>query len=416
MVVTTNFDRLIERALADVGIEATVIASEADAAEAAPLHTMQTVIVKVHGDRRSPNLRNTVAELESYEPNLEALVTQVFSEYGLLVVGWSGEWDPALRSLLMENQPKAFSTFFAHRSSLSATTEQLIKSRAAIPLQIEDADSFFENLHEKVEAILATRPDPAEVSAARLKLLMADPKHRIRLQDLVMNSVERLIEETSVDRYPTEVSGSDDVVQEFSTRLTSLEEKASEVMSLLGTLAFYADTEAHDQLLLRAITRLATPTFKAGGKVILIPLQRYAATLCLNAVGVASLAAGRLKAVATALATVRGRDETSTEPTPIAYWLTPGVVIDERALKTADPDLARRKTAVSDHVFDVIFPVLSPLIPSKDDIEGFFDDFEYLMGIAGLEATDGRWGPAGRFVWRRQYPHRGQVDGVVHRH
>jgi len=60
--------------------------------------------------------------------------------------------------------------------------------------------------------------------------------------------------------------------------------------------------------------------------------------------------------------------------------------------------------------------VLSPLIPSPEDLEGYFDDFEYLMGLAGLQATDGRWGPAGRFTWRRQYRSRGAVDGVIDRY
>ena len=47
------------------------------------------------------------------------------------------------------------------------------------------------------------------------------------------------------------------------------------------------------------------------------------------------------------------------------------------------------------------------MIRAQDDLEGFFDDFEYLMGLAGFEATERRWWPAGRFIWRRRYANRG---------
>jgi hypothetical protein len=198
VIVTTNFDRLIERALSDAGVEPTVIASAADAETAAPLHTMSAVVIKVHGDRRSPNIKNTLAELERYEPALEDLVSQVFREYGLVFVGWSAEWDAALRQLLIDHQPSVFTTFFAHRGTPGRKGQELIKARMAVPIAIEDADSFFDELSQSVAAIAPSRPDPSAVSTARLKMLMADPKHRIQMHDMVMDAVERLIESTSV--------------------------------------------------------------------------------------------------------------------------------------------------------------------------------------------------------------------------
>jgi hypothetical protein len=414
VIVTTNFDRLIERALSDVGIEPTVIASEADAQGAAPLHTMSAVVIKVHGDRRSPNIRNTVAELESYEPALEELVAQVFSEYGLVVVGWSAEWDAALRKLLVDHQPSVFTTFFAHRGPPGHGGQEVMKARMAIPVPIEDADSFFDDLVESVAAIAAARPEPSAVSQARLKLLMADTTHRIQLQDAVMEAIERLIAATSVEFFPTSGMATEDVVAVFGERLKSIETLSEEVVGLLSTLAYYADTDAHDQLLLKALTRLGSRKTKGDGFDILIPLQRYHATLSLYAAGIASIAAERLVAVATALATVAGMDETMVKAHGIGWWLAPLVVIDETALRSVDPDLSKRRTAVSDYVYELLSEALSPLIRSRDELEGFFDDFEYLMGLAGLEAS-GRWGPSGRFMWRRDSANRGSKDGVVDR-
>jgi hypothetical protein len=208
----------------------------------------------------------------------------------------------------------------------------------------------------------------------------------------------------------------DTVVTVFAERLRAIESLSSEVVGLMSTLAYYADTESHDALLLKALTRLGSPTTKSGGFPLLASLQRYHATLSLYAAGTASIAAERPDAVATALATVAGRDETTTEPLGIGWWLAPSSVIDEAALKNAVPDLANRQTAVSDYMYDTLREELSPLIRDQDDLEGFFDDFEYLMGLAYLEASDGRWAPAGRFIWRQtMYPHRGPIEGVVDR-
>jgi NAD-dependent SIR2 family protein deacetylase len=50
VVVTTNFDRLIENALREAGVEPTVIASDDAIAGATPLVHSKCTVIKVHGD------------------------------------------------------------------------------------------------------------------------------------------------------------------------------------------------------------------------------------------------------------------------------------------------------------------------------------------------------------------------------
>jgi hypothetical protein len=75
------------------------------------VHAKCTVI-KVHGDYLDARIKNTDAELEAYSPAMNGLLDQVFDNFGLLVVGWSGEWDTALRDAIQ----RAPSRRYANRS------------------------------------------------------------------------------------------------------------------------------------------------------------------------------------------------------------------------------------------------------------------------------------------------------------
>jgi hypothetical protein len=57
--------------------------------------------VKVHGDHLDPNLKDTVSELDYYDPAIDQLRNRVFDEYGLTICGWAGNWDKALRVALL---------------------------------------------------------------------------------------------------------------------------------------------------------------------------------------------------------------------------------------------------------------------------------------------------------------------------
>ena len=97
VVVTTNFDQLLEQAIREAGATPAVIASPASARSAMPLAHSGPTVIKVNGDYLSPDFKNTVQELESYEPAMDRLLDEVFDQYGLVVCGWSAKWDKALR-------------------------------------------------------------------------------------------------------------------------------------------------------------------------------------------------------------------------------------------------------------------------------------------------------------------------------
>jgi hypothetical protein len=70
VIITTNFDRLLETALRDEGIEPTVIRSDDDLKGAVPLIHTRCCIFKIHGDYLDTRIRNTEIELSSYSSEL----------------------------------------------------------------------------------------------------------------------------------------------------------------------------------------------------------------------------------------------------------------------------------------------------------------------------------------------------------
>ena len=68
VIVTTNFDRLLETALESAGVTPAVIATADQVAGALPLAHSGCTVVKVHGDYLDARIRNSDRELAEYEP------------------------------------------------------------------------------------------------------------------------------------------------------------------------------------------------------------------------------------------------------------------------------------------------------------------------------------------------------------
>jgi hypothetical protein len=84
-----------------------------------PAHAKATVI-KLHGDYADLEQRNTADELAEYPEALAAYLGRVLDEYGLIVSGWSAEWDTALVRALEEMRSRRYPLFW---SSLSTSAE-----------------------------------------------------------------------------------------------------------------------------------------------------------------------------------------------------------------------------------------------------------------------------------------------------
>lgn len=116
------------------------------------------------------------------------LLDRIFDEFGLIVCGWSAEWDNALYAAIMRAPSRRFTTYWAAKGEITERARKLIDARAAREISIENADNFFSAVHEQVEAINEfSRPHPLSTQAAvtTLKRYLSEPRYRIQLSDFV---------------------------------------------------------------------------------------------------------------------------------------------------------------------------------------------------------------------------------------
>ena len=202
VIVTTNFDRLMETALREIGIEPTVITSPDSLQGAEPLTHSPCYTLKLHGDYKDARILNTDEELNAYPDSYNEVLDRIFDEHGLIVCGWSGEWDHALRSVIERAKNRRYPMFWASRGELKGKAEDLCRARKGITVSISDADSFFGNLVEQVEALARSQrqnPIGVEMLVSRAKRYLSKPEHRIQLVDLVSEEVERVISRLDQD-------------------------------------------------------------------------------------------------------------------------------------------------------------------------------------------------------------------------
>jgi hypothetical protein len=145
VIITTNFDHLMEAALGEIGIAPTVISTPDQETGALPLIHTKCCLFKVHGDYLDSRIRNTAEELSNYPAEFNSLLDRIFDEFGLIVCGWSAKWDQALKVAILRAKSRRFSTYWAARSAPTDAADQLIKHRGAYLLKIADANAFSAN-------------------------------------------------------------------------------------------------------------------------------------------------------------------------------------------------------------------------------------------------------------------------------
>ena len=401
VIVTTNFDRLLEAALTNADVEPSVVSSPSGAAGALPITHSSCTIIKVHGDYLSPDLKNTYEELAAYDPVIDRLLDEVFDQYGLIVCGWSGTWDAALRNAILRAPGRRFATYWLHRGTVSPEAQEIIGHRDAISVTIQDADSAMEDLIEKVQALAAVtdqRPADTAVAVAQLKRYLPDPVHRIRLHDLVMSEAEAVIEQ--VQGLPT--SGGF-TPEGYVERMQLYERAMSTLMPLLANGAFFSDRAEHDRLWVRCTELLATRTQEQAGTVVLVGMQQYPTLLALYSLALGALAADRIDSITRVLTDITVQE--GSEPVPVAVAAASWHVLSRGTVKRSLDGLERRTTPVSDHLWDLMGSMVSGIVVDRQRLEDLFDEVEYLLGIAYVAHRPGR-GPVGRASWRTAHSSR----------
>ncbi|MCG2631790.1 SIR2 family protein [Bradyrhizobium sp. WYCCWR 13023] len=411
VILTTNFDRLIENALREIGVEPTVIGSEDALKGAVPLIHSRCYVVKLHGDYLDTRILNTETELSAYAASMNTLLDRIIDEHGLIVCGWSGDWDPALRAAITRAPNRRYPLFWAARGKLSAVANDLVGHRAGRVVTIDGADAFFERLDTLVSAQAdAQRPNPrsAELLVASAKKFLARPEFRIQLEELIGDEQRR------IDQHVVSASGqpgagwSDDLFISAVARYEARTEILARIFGILGRYGTGGESRTALDVILELSVREA-----AGGFTALINLRTYPAVLLFYAYGIGLLKARRFEALfelLTAPINV-GRDNSKAVVSHLYLATWEGMENDPWRLVH---ELKGPKTALSDHLHGLFQQWTSDYIFATNEFTSLFEHFELLATLAyitlardkaGLQAAlggagrDFLWTPIGRAAW-----------------
>ncbi len=154
VLITTNFDRLMENALDKADVSYQVLHDPAQVKTSTPLVHAPVTLIKLHGDYGTGRLRNSETELGNYPRPWRTLLHRVFDEYGLLVVGWSGESDTALVQVMDRAVGRRYAWYWAtHHADLKDAVRGLVQRRGSHVVDSTGADELLDDLVRRADRI-----------------------------------------------------------------------------------------------------------------------------------------------------------------------------------------------------------------------------------------------------------------------
>lgn len=417
VIITTNFDRLLENALRDRGVEPTVVAS-VDALEGAePLTHTRCFVLKLHGDYKDARILNTDAELSGYPPAYNALLDRILDEHGLIVCGWSGEWDHALRSAVIRSKSRRYSMFWASRGTPGDGATELIAHRDSRIIPITDADSFMTRVRDRVQTLQRTHrqePRSTELLVASVKRYLARPEYRIRLDDLFASETELFFSKLATPGYTNHSNFSP---EEFRKRVAFFEATTEPLSRMFVVLGRWGVGE-EAALVADVIRSVCADADRDGaGFVPWINLRAYPAVLLLTAYGIGLARAERWDALHSILTTsVRRRNREDDQRMVDRLFLGAWPGGDNQIWQNIE-GFDRRKTALSDHLAELFPAWARGGLGVLSDFDELYETWEVLASLVYLErhsteaieavvSDDDRrnfeWMPVGRSGWHRE--------------
>lgn len=387
VIITTNFDRLTENALREQGIEPTVVSSADALAGAEPLTHSRCYLLKLHGDYKDARILNTDQELSAYPESYNKLLDRIFDEHGLIVCGWSGEWDHALRAAFLRAPNRRYPVYWAARGALGSGASELALHRQAKTLPITGADEFFQSLQQRIETLEQSQrqnPLSIELLVNSAKRYLAKPEYRIQLDELFAQETERLLAQIESDQFRTHGQWSQ---EEFRSRVRRYEALSEPLARMAGVLGRWGDGNELS-LILDIIRGLYQQAEKAGnGLSAWLNLRSYPAVLVFTAYGIGLTRAQRWKTLHELLVAPWPREYRDPKRVVSTLFLAAWKGTNQDVWKHLE-GLDRRKTALSDHLLDVMSTWRSSYAGISTDFELVFERFEMLAALAFLEEVD----------------------------
>ncbi len=391
VIVTTNFDRLMEQALEAEGVSPQVISRPDAVRGMEPLVHARATVIKLHGDYKDLETRNTESELSGYPEAWNALITEVFDNFGLIISGWSADWDHALVSLLENTPNRRYPLYWDLRSARGETAQRILAARSGQILPAASADELFQGIVNSLEALerLAQPPLTTAMAVARLKRYLPDPVRRIELNDLLMDHLAPVIQHVSGQplSWPSGADG-----QTVEDLFTGHLEATRPLLELVTSGVWHDRDGVHQELWLEVIQRLTSagtePTNQANPR--LLGARLYPALLVSASAGLVGLVRNRDSIIIDIANRVESPKAMGDgELKPAAVLLHPQNVLPSDLINEMPRWQGTRWKASASHLLRVdLREIFSEMVPADSDYRRRFDALEYRLALTHVRNSE----------------------------
>jgi hypothetical protein len=371
--------------LREIGVEPTIVASVDALSGAEPIAHSACYILKLHGDYKDARILNTDAELNVYPTEYDRRLDRIFDEYGLIVCGWSGEWDHALRAAFLRAPNRRYPVYWVARGKLRDSAQGLVNHRRARVISATDADSFFTSLLRRVEALEQSQrqnPLSIELLVRSAKRYLSKPEFRIQLDELFTEEVDRVLKELDAPEFDPQKSWHQ---KEFHARIRKYEAVTEPLARMVGVLGQWGDDSE-----LRLVPDIINSLYRhsenvGGGMTPYLNIRSYPAVLVFTAYGLGLTRSERWRTLHRLFSATISRQDKDARKIVQGLFLQrwPGNE-DKRWWDKIDrPE--DTKTPLSDHLLGIFQEWGKSFIGLSPDFELMFERFEVLGSLADLE-------------------------------
>ncbi|WP_321505849.1 SIR2 family protein [uncultured Methanoregula sp.] len=409
VIITPNFDNLLETAIEKETGKSPVVITPESKSERMDVAGDHCRIVKINGSYPDTALKLTPDDLACYEKDLAGYLYHLFSEYGLVLCGWSGVHDTGLTDLLTIDMTRRFAIFWCSRDAPDKIPEPIRLKLQPAFIGIRSANEFFGDLKSQIEILRRhERISSLTVEGAikKIKDALRDPRPELILSDLLHEETDRVL--AQVNRSDFVLEGPIDGKLIFKSRMEELERLSSPLAAMVATISYYDDGNYAD-LITETIDRLINLQFLEE-KVLyrdqpvsgidnrsleeaLSTIRLYPALLVVYASGVSAVKKGNFNSLSAILEMPRAKRFNGAD---ISWkFFSPSEFVNVWNVLCCKSDWTidycqkrfGKATYFYDYPYQIIHGIIRTIIPDNLYYGTSFDTFEYLKGLSYLNQT-----------------------------
>lgn len=154
-IFTTNFDDLINEAFYQLSNRRPIVCAHDSSVHSISVTSQRPKIIKLHGDYLFEDIKSTLRETESLENNIKEKLIEFCKEYGLIVVGYSGNDRSIMDTLeyLIKSESYLKNGIYwciREDDEINPKLKSFFWKDGVYPVIIKGFDEFFNVLHKEL--------------------------------------------------------------------------------------------------------------------------------------------------------------------------------------------------------------------------------------------------------------------------